>query len=336
MTKASNEPLISIIVPIYKVEEYLDKCIESIVDQTYNNLEIILVDDGSPDNCPKMCDKWAKRDNRILVIHKENGGVCSARNSGLKKAKGKWIAFIDSDDWVEKEYIKELYDCASRKKSSIVASGYCRIAEHSKEYINNSGNMVELNAREFLIKILNPQTGMGFCATKLYKKEIIENMFFDSTLVVGEDAVFNTKLVKKIDRAVVYKRALYNYRSNLDSAVRKYDVNYIKKYTNSMENMKKYINDNYSDDRILEADLANYIVYHLMLICVNYCYNPQNNNKRKSLKEACKMKIYANAIKNCNYDNLSLSRKITLFTIKHRMYFFTGIICRVRQLQIRK
>ena len=90
--------LVSIIVPIYKVEEYLDECVESIINQTYSNIEIILVDDGSPDRCPQLCDEWAKKDNRIKVIHKENGGVSSARNAGITLSKGEWIWFVDSDD----------------------------------------------------------------------------------------------------------------------------------------------------------------------------------------------------------------------------------------------
>ena len=96
-----NEPLVSVIVPVYKVEKYLDKCIESIVGQTYENLEIILVDDGSPDNCPTMCDEWAQKDSRIKVIHKENGGLSSARNAGLDACTGDYIGFVDSDDWIE-------------------------------------------------------------------------------------------------------------------------------------------------------------------------------------------------------------------------------------------
>ena len=93
--------LISVIVPIYNVEKYLDKCIESIVNQTYKNLEIILVDDESPDNCPEICDKWAERDSRIKVIHKENGGAGSARNAGIEASSGEWIGFVDGDDWIE-------------------------------------------------------------------------------------------------------------------------------------------------------------------------------------------------------------------------------------------
>ncbi len=101
-----NEPLISVIVPVYKVEKYFDECVESIVNQTYRNLEIILIDDGSPDNCPQMCDDWTKRDARIRVIHKENGGLSSARNAGLDVCKGEYIAFVDSDDFIHRDYVR--------------------------------------------------------------------------------------------------------------------------------------------------------------------------------------------------------------------------------------
>ena len=102
-----GELKISVIVPVYKVEEYLDRCVKSIVEQTHKNLEIILVDDGSPDNCPMMCDKWAEKDSRIKVIHKKNEGVSAARNIGLDNAKGEYIGFVDSDDYLEKEAIYE-------------------------------------------------------------------------------------------------------------------------------------------------------------------------------------------------------------------------------------
>ena len=111
--------LVSVIVPIYNVEKYLEKCIESIVNQTYKNLEIILVDDGSPDNCPAICDEWAQKDSRIKVIHKKNGGLSSARNAGLEVSNGEYISFVDSDDWLDENtfeevynnFLKELYQC---------------------------------------------------------------------------------------------------------------------------------------------------------------------------------------------------------------------------------
>ena len=106
----NRSELVSIIVPVYKVEKYLDKCIESIVGQTYENLEIILVDDGSPDNCPAMCDRWAEKDSRIKVIHKENGGLSSARNAGLDACTGEYIYFLDSDDYIAENCIEMLFN----------------------------------------------------------------------------------------------------------------------------------------------------------------------------------------------------------------------------------
>ena len=124
--------LISVIVPVYKVEAYLDRCVQSIVDQTYTNLEIILVDDGSPDRCPQMCDEWAKRDNRIRVIHKENGGLSDARNAGMQAASGTYIAFVDSDDWLELRCIEYLYQTAEKNACEIVGCAF-RMTDGTKE-----------------------------------------------------------------------------------------------------------------------------------------------------------------------------------------------------------
>lgn len=118
------EDLISVIVPVYKVEKYINKCVDSIINQTYTNLEIILVDDGSPDNCGNICDEYAKKDNRIKVVHKENAGVSSARNIGLEKSSGKYITFIDADDYVEKNYCEELLNILKIENADCVA---CRL-----------------------------------------------------------------------------------------------------------------------------------------------------------------------------------------------------------------
>lgn len=115
--------LISVIVPIYKVQDYLDECIESIINQTYSNIEVILVDDGSPDRCPQMCDEWAKRDSRIRVVHKKNGGLSSARNAGIDVAKGEYISFVDSDDFICKDALQNLYDRIKNDKSIGITSG---------------------------------------------------------------------------------------------------------------------------------------------------------------------------------------------------------------------
>ena len=112
---------ISVIVPVYKVEPYLDKCVSSIVNQTYTNLEIILVDDGSPDSCPTMCDAWAEKDSRIRVIHKPNGGLSDARNAGIVVATGELMAFVDSDDWIASDMYEHLYQRLTEDDSDIAA-----------------------------------------------------------------------------------------------------------------------------------------------------------------------------------------------------------------------
>lgn len=133
-----SQELISVIIPIYNVEKYLKKCIDSIINQTYKNLEIILVDDGSPDNCGKICDEYAKKDQRIRVIHKKNGGLSDARNAGIDIAKGKYIAFVDSDDYVEKEYIEIMYKELKKNNVKIVQCGINKISDN-EEIIDNYG-----------------------------------------------------------------------------------------------------------------------------------------------------------------------------------------------------
>lgn len=117
--KNFNTDLISVIVPVYNVEPYLPKCIESIMSQTYSNLEIILVDDGSPDNCPKICDEYAKKDSRIIVIHKNNGGLSEARNAGIDASSGDWIAFVDSDDYIAPNMVESLHEAADKQNADM-------------------------------------------------------------------------------------------------------------------------------------------------------------------------------------------------------------------------
>ena len=121
--KKKDSSKISVIIPVYNVEEYLDKCVTSVLNQTYKNLEIILVDDGSPDNCPKMCDEWAKKDKRIKVVHKKNGGLSDARNSGIEVCTGEYIGFVDSDDYIDKQMYKELLKRIESTNSDMVMCG---------------------------------------------------------------------------------------------------------------------------------------------------------------------------------------------------------------------
>ena len=126
------DSLISVIVPIYNVEKYLQKCVDSIINQTYKNLEIILVDDGSPDNCPKMCDDYAEKDSRIKVVHKENGGLSDARNVGMEVATGEYVSFIDSDDYISLDFYETLLETIVDNDSDVVECGVVKFYENEK------------------------------------------------------------------------------------------------------------------------------------------------------------------------------------------------------------
>ncbi|MDY2590818.1 MAG: glycosyltransferase, partial [Agathobacter sp.] len=135
--------LISVIVPVYKVEEYLDECVKSIISQSYSNLEIILVDDGSPDKCPELCDLWTTKDNRIKVVHKCNGGLSSARNAGLDIACGDYISFVDSDDYIAPDMIANLYNCIIENKTDISACKIYSITNNNILVYDKIGNEIK-------------------------------------------------------------------------------------------------------------------------------------------------------------------------------------------------
>lgn len=327
--------LISIIVPVYNVEGYLKKCVESILNQSYKNIEVILVNDGSTDNGPKICDEYAKKDNRIKVIHKVNSGVSDTRNIGLEIAKGKYVSFVDSDDWIEIDYIQKLYRAINENDADYATCGYNRVYGNEIEKINSNGKTLIYSAREYLIKLLNVQSGYGFCHMKLIKRDIIGNKKFYNGLAVGEDALFNIELCENLKKAIVIEEPLYNYRFNANSVVRKFDENYINKYQKSMEIMSGYILKEYKNDAEIKQNLYNYIAYHVLLVAVNYCFNPNNENKMKSLKKLYDIEIFKNAIKFSNYDMMSMSRKVTLFSLKYKLNWLIALICRFRQLQFK-
>lgn len=170
---------ISVIVPVYKVEAYLDKCVSSIVNQTYTNLEIILVDDGSPDNCPAMCDAWAEKDSRIRVIHKPNGGLSDARNAGMAVATGELMAFVDSDDWIAPDMCEYLYQRLTEDNSDIAACGVQMVWEDKKlcRMLTRAGSYV-LNQEEAMRAIIEESWLKQPVWYKLYKTALVRDILF--------------------------------------------------------------------------------------------------------------------------------------------------------------
>lgn len=226
--------LISIIVPVYNVEKYLSECIDSILAQTYENFELILVDDGSPDNSGKICDEYEEKDKRIKVIHKENGGVSSARNTGLDNAKGEYITFIDSDDVVDKQYLELMHQKLTETNSDMCFCHFDRFDENgSKENKEDIPEYLEVDFGrpefvDFVSMFFNLKKNVfGSIWRVLYKKFIIESLKFNPKIKISEDlifvlnAIFNSKSISSISNI------LYHYRMNLNSAGKTYKNNFL-------------------------------------------------------------------------------------------------------------
>ena len=171
------EELISVIVPVYNVEIFFDKCMTSIVNQTYKNLEIILVDDGSTDKSGKKCDEWKEKDERIKVIHKENGGASSARNVGLEDVTGNWISFIDSDDYIEKTFLENLYNSAKENNADIAAGGFKRITLYKEKIKYSEENFISDKKDMMRRFLLNDGLSFAMC-DKIYKKKLFDTIRF--------------------------------------------------------------------------------------------------------------------------------------------------------------
>lgn len=213
---------VSIIVPIYKVEGYLDRCVESIVNQTYSNLEIILVDDGSPDSCPSMCDDWAKKDSRIKVIHKPNGGLSDARNAGMEVASGEYIAFVDSDDWIEHNMLEALYNEIVSTGSDIAACGIRMVwDDNSPDRIltEQCGRKVFSGTEEAMRGLIQEFCILQTVWNKLYKKERIDKIFFPVGKI-NEDEFWTWKAVANAEKVVFIDTPLYNYLQRSGSIMR--------------------------------------------------------------------------------------------------------------------
>lgn len=207
--------LISIIIPVYKVEEYLAKCIESIISQTYKDIEIILVDDGSPDNCPVVCDEYAKKDSRIIVIHQKNSGVSSARNAGLMMAKGEYIGFVDGDDWIEpKMYEKMLENIISMNSQMCICTNYIL----NQKIISNSNLSCKCMNRIKSIENLflsNFTTTLGTC---LYSSKHIKGIYLNEAIYFWEDFEFQFRILSHLDKVSICHEAFYHYIQRENSA----------------------------------------------------------------------------------------------------------------------
>lgn len=209
-------PLISVIVPVYKVEEYLSRCVDSILSQTFEDFELILIDDGSPDNCGKICDEYTKKDNRVHVIHQENGGLSSARNAGIdwafENSDSEWLTFIDSDDWVHIQYLDLLLSAASEKNAKISVCEYKKVSNYLKPTLIPSSATQKISSEELYTE---KNTVATIACGKLYKKSCFKAIRYPVGKI-HEDEFVTYKLLFEQPYIVYLDAQLYFYYTNVN------------------------------------------------------------------------------------------------------------------------
>lgn len=295
---------VSVIVPVYNAEEYLEKCIESILSQTLRNIEIILINDGSKDSSGSICEKYKEIDERINVIHIENAGVSNARNIGIKNSTGEYIVFCDSDDYVNKKWCEKLYNSARMNPECMVVCGInihnqrkkCNIIE--KLIINSNENISYINKSDFYILFKN-NIFNGPC-NKIFQRDILikNNIRYDVNLSLGEDMLFNLEYLNKIkDKIIVLNECLYNYiLTDKESLDNKY-------YTNLFDIYDRLYSELYKSMKINKCDMN---IYE-KLYWKNYFYMIE-----KSLLNTFSKKNKDSLIKKLKYNNkIMKSRQFT-------------------------
>ena len=211
--------LLSIIVPVYNSEKYVSVCIESILKQTYQNIEVILVDDGSTDESGKVCDEFEQADHRVRVFHKKNGGVSSARNLGIEKCRGRYVTFIDSDDFVSEDFILIMYQNLQNYNVDISICNFNYVYNNT---VPKNANLIIESAKLLIddqLDYFKYSFLFSYSWGKLYKKNLLQHIFFDSDIYISEDSLFLAEVIKNAKSIYYDKTPLYMYRMHTESAI---------------------------------------------------------------------------------------------------------------------
>lgn len=317
-------PKISIIVPVYKVEPYIHKCIDSILNQTFRDFELILVDDGSPDNCGNICDEYAKRDKRIVVIHKENGGQATARNAALDIARGEYIGFVDSDDYIESDMYEFLYNMCIENKCEIAN---CSSTIYFKDRVQvNGGHDLIIHDTKEAMKVATEGILYDECLwTKLIKRRLFNNLRIPEGIAY-EDTAFTYKLIDRAKRICSKGEAKYNYikrdNSTMDRAIKNVKIDAVLVY----EEMYKFMENKYPELCDLVAlKLANNTMTVMNLMIKQKQFSEYKDNYKKVAKilnskfnKTFKLKDYPRNVK-----VLLLANKISPLLYKQAIQFIS-------------
>lgn len=342
------DPLVSIVVPVYKVpEEYLRRCIESCVAQTLGRVEILLVDDGSPDNCGQICDAYAEKDSRIRVIHKENGGLCSARNAGCRAARGEWIMFVDGDDWIDPDMCEQMAEAGGREQVDLVMCGISREYGHSSQvyrfYLRDylSGGKVyrgrECKWLQQQLLVYNGNIAVAY--SKLIRRSLLEKygILHDEELRQGAEGLeFNLRLFEKIRSALFLNRPFYHYIYNEGSISSSHSEANHAYVIRCFERIRQLIDQSENRDRLLPW-FDNRLLYVIITTAISGYFNPDNpapfREKKRGYAAYLDQPIVARALRTTNLRGLSRQRLVTLSLIRHRQFRALDLMGRARKWQ---
>ncbi len=323
-----QNPLVSIIVPIYNVEKYLDRCIRSIIEQKYENLEIILVNDGSSDSSGEICDNYAEKDNRINVIHKDNGGPSSARNLGIKAVTGLYLSFLDGDDYIENRTIEDAVNVAYKENSDVVIWGYYADFVNtdeevffSKDFTVNKGIYAKQAGPPFPVS--DEYLGLlGYAWNKLYRAGIIKknNSFFMEGITLGEDILFNTLVLSKASKLVFLDKAYTHYmqRPRVTLGTKFYDN--IFELRMMASEAKKSLLENWNKEKTLINKYYQKAIFNAVKSSIKHISRTdilKRQEKKEYINKICKDRRTQIMLQ--NYKTYKLKEIIFLFILKHKI-----------------
>jgi glycosyltransferase involved in cell wall biosynthesis len=327
-------PKISIIIPVYNAERYLEECINSVILQSHRNCEILLINDGSKDSSLSICKKFAERDNRIIVIDKENGGVSSARNAGLEQATGEYIAFVDSDDWIDEsiytsifEKFGEQFDIAI---SGIVYKGLKEVKEDisflEDEYAGDSIKMNLMPRFYFYGKGFQKKTIAGHVFKMIFKKDLMGEIKFLAEVKYVEDLLFCLTCLHRAKKVVVGKNHHYFHRRNIGSTTEKY----INNLDRDIEIVGRKIEPLFSKALGKYGIFINVNYIHIISFIKNLACSKPIFFCIEKLKECLNKEFFSHAINQVNPELLGIWQRYLLFLMKHNRFFLLFFSYKIR------
>lgn len=336
--------MVSIIIPVYRVEKkYFDECMASVLGQTYEDIEVLLVDDGALPELAQACDEYANADNRVRVFHQENKGAAAARNLGLDNAKGDYITFVDSDDYISKDNIQKAYDRITSDNLQVLLWGsYKCYGERHEKYMPYTADVKEfseLEKRDLMLKTMvgylpfykEPAShfGSGSCCSKMYRRSFLNdnNLRYPEGIKRAEDVNFNIRVFDRAEHIGYLNEHFYYYRQLSDSATYTYRQGGIQVFTDALGALESFLKETKKDELFWQVYYMRCVFFFLESMDMDYL-NPMNKaplrERLGQMREAVEKKPYSEAVKKLDFKYMSMARRIPVLLMKYKCM---GLLC---------